>query len=287
MRPEPVVEADAARDLDDVGADELAHVRDLVDEADARREEGVGRELDELGRGDVDAEELGLDPLVQLDHAFRVGRLEGADDDAVGAHEVGDCGSLGGELRVRDVADVLEAARIEPRANVLARPDRDGALHHEERPARYVLRDFVHDRPHRGEVGVAGVRRRRPDGDVEEVGAGDRLANVERERDPVATPLEHLVEPGLVDRHLTGLQPLDALGQDVADDDLVAEIREARAGDETDVAGPEDPDPRHGPRVLRWSAAQRREALRNGEHRRVRELVEDRVHVYSKNFRWW
>ena len=64
MRTEPVVEAHALRNIDNIGADELAHIRDLVDEADPRREEGVGRELDELGRGDVDAEKLGLDPLV-------------------------------------------------------------------------------------------------------------------------------------------------------------------------------------------------------------------------------
>ena len=36
VRAEAVVEADAPRDVLDVGADELADVRDLVDEADAR-----------------------------------------------------------------------------------------------------------------------------------------------------------------------------------------------------------------------------------------------------------
>ena len=45
--------------------------------------------------GDVHAEELGLDPVVQLDDALGVSRLEGADDDAVGVHEVRDRGSLG------------------------------------------------------------------------------------------------------------------------------------------------------------------------------------------------
>ena len=114
-------------------------------------------------------------PCVELDHALRVGRLEGADDDAVGVHEVRDRGSLGGELGIRDVADVLEAARVEPRAHVLARPDRDGALHHEERAARDAVGYLVDDRPDGGEVGVARVGRRRPDRDVEEVGAGDRL----------------------------------------------------------------------------------------------------------------
>ena len=37
-----------------------------------------------------------------------------------------------------------------------------------------------------------------------------------------------------------------ALGDLGLPDDLVTEIREARAGDEADVAGPEDRDPGHG-----------------------------------------
>src|SRR5262249_59017697 len=41
VRAEPMVETDALCDVDDVGADELADVRDLVDEADARREKRV------------------------------------------------------------------------------------------------------------------------------------------------------------------------------------------------------------------------------------------------------
>ena len=71
VRAEPVVEADALRDVDDVGADELADVRDLVDEADARREERVRGELHELGRRDVRAHDLGLDAA---DAARRRGR---------------------------------------------------------------------------------------------------------------------------------------------------------------------------------------------------------------------
>ena len=41
--------ADAARDLLHVGADLLAEVRDLVDEGDLSRQEGVRGVFDELG----------------------------------------------------------------------------------------------------------------------------------------------------------------------------------------------------------------------------------------------
>ena len=105
--------------------------------------------------------------------------------------------------------------------------------------------ELVDHRPDGREVGVAGVGRRRADRDVEEVRAVDRLGDVERVREPLGVPREQLVEARLVDRHLARAQRLDPLGQDVADDDVVPEIGEARAGDETDVARAEDCDPAH------------------------------------------
>ena len=86
-----------------------------------------------------------------------------------------------------------------------------------------------------------------PDGDVEEVGVLDGLArrracSVSRS----ALLLQQLLEPGLVDRDLAGAELLDPLGDDVADDDVVAELGEARTGDEADVAGAEDSDSAHG-----------------------------------------
>ena len=43
------VEADAAGDVLDIGADRLAQIGDLVDEGDLGREKGVGRVFDQLG----------------------------------------------------------------------------------------------------------------------------------------------------------------------------------------------------------------------------------------------
>ena len=48
LAADAVVEADAARDLLDIGADALAQVRDLVDEGDLGREEGVAGIFDQL-----------------------------------------------------------------------------------------------------------------------------------------------------------------------------------------------------------------------------------------------
>jgi hypothetical protein len=48
-----------------------------------------------------------------------------------------------------------------------------------------------------------------------------------------------------VERNRAALQRLDLFGNDVADDDFVAELGEARAGDETDPTRSEDADPGH------------------------------------------
>ena len=60
-----LVEAHPASHLADVGADLLADVGDLVDEGDLGRQEGVGGELDHLGAGDVGADDLAAERLVQ------------------------------------------------------------------------------------------------------------------------------------------------------------------------------------------------------------------------------
>ena len=244
-RADPAVEPDALGHPDDVGAGRLADVRDLVDEADPRHQRRVRGELDHLGRGDVAADDRPVDPAVQLLDGVAVRVVEGADHDPVGLLEVADGGALGGELRVRDVADLLEAALVEPVAHLGARADRHGALHHHH-GAPLEAAELVDDGPDGGEVGIARVGRRRADGDVEELGAVDGLGDVERVGQPLGVPAQQLLEPWLVDRHLARAQLLDPLGDDVADDDVVPELGEARAGDETDVAGAEDSHSAHG-----------------------------------------
>ena len=126
------------------------------------------------------ADDRRVDPLVQRRDRVAVRLVEGADDDPVGLHEVLDRGALGGELGVRDVADVTEPALVEPVAHLRSRPDRHGALHHDD-DAAVDLGQLVDHRPDGGEVGVARVGRRRADRDVDEVRAVDRLGDVGRE----------------------------------------------------------------------------------------------------------
>ena len=162
---DPLVEAHAAGDLADVGADLLADVGDLVDEGDLGRQEGVGGELDHLGAGDVGAEELAAERLVERGDRGR--RLLvagiGADHDPVGLHEVGHRRALLEELGTGDVGEPGQVA-----ADRLAGPGRDRALHDQHVVA--ALRQLLDHGADPREVGVAGVGRRRVDADEEQPG---------------------------------------------------------------------------------------------------------------------
>ena len=259
VRAEPVVEPDALRDLDHVGTGRLADVRDLVDEADPRHQERVRGELDHLRGGDVRAHDRRIEPLVERGHDLAVGLCERADDHAVRLHEVLDRAPLREELRVGDVADVREPARVERRTHLLPGADRDGALHHEQRPL-VGGGQLVDDPPDGAQIGIAGVRGRRPDTDEEDA-AFSQVLHLDGEGEPFAVLRQQFLDPGLVERHTSGLERLDPLRKDVADDHVVAELGEARAGDEPDPARPENPDlhghDRHGPEPSASSAAAR------------------------------
>ena len=192
-----------------------------------------------------------------------------------GPHEVVDGRPLGGELGVRDVADLVQAAIVEPVPHAAARPDGHRALHGDDDPP-LDLRELVDDGPDGGEIRVAGVGRGRAHRDVDDVRALDRLCDVGREDEPLRVRVEKLGESVLVDRHVPGAEHVDLLGDDVAHDHFVPELGEARAGDETDVARSEDRDP-HGPSSLPLDGAEGLQALGDRDHRLVGEPVEEGV----------
>ena len=74
-------------------------------------------------------------------------------------------------------------------------------------------------------------------------------------------PGDQLLEPRLEERHLPGAQRLDPLGDDVADDDVVAELGEAGPADEAGVPGAEECDPCHRRRRLAASPSSGRSPL--------------------------
>ena len=240
-RADATVEADSLGDAHDVGARGLADVGDLVDEGDARHQGGVRRELDHLRRGHVTPDHGALDPGVQRRDGVAVLVTERPHDDPVGMEEVGDRSAFGGELGVRGVSDLRKAAVVQPPAYPQPRSDRHGALHYDN-AAPLDRRQLVDHGPDGREVGIARVGRRRADCDIDEVGVSDRLGDVDGERQALGIPRDQLLESGLIDWNLTAPERRDPLGEDVTDDDRVAELSQAGPGDEADVAGAEDRD---------------------------------------------
>ena len=89
--------------------------------------------------------------------------------------------------------------------------------------------DLAADGPDAAEVGAAVVPLRRPDGDEDDLGLGDPLGQVGRERQPAVAEVavDQLGQARLVDRHLALLEPLD-LGGDLVDaDHVVAALGQA------------------------------------------------------------
>jgi hypothetical protein len=133
---DPRIGADAAAHRLDVGAEPFGQVGEFVHEADPGRQHHVGRVLGEFRRAHVH-----VDDLVMIAVERRIQRIEqagavgacGADDDAVGFHEVVDRRTFLQELGVRDHVEVdRDAARGERlghrRADPVSRADRHRRL---------------------------------------------------------------------------------------------------------------------------------------------------------------
>ena len=135
-----------------------------------------------------------------------------------GLQEVLDRRALLEELGARHVAEARLALLGEDALDRRAGPDRHRRLHDE----RVVVggRHGLDDRMDGAQVGVARVRRRRPDRDEQQLRALERVGQLRREVHPLAVLRDDLREAGLVDGDLAALQAVDLVHVDVDADDL-------------------------------------------------------------------
>ena len=196
------------------------------------------------------AVERGVD-LAQQVLALGVG---GADDDAVGAHAVGDRGALLQELRV---GDHVEAEVAEPRAasvsaslarTLSAVPTGTVDLVTTTLGSAMCVADGGGDLEHVAQIRRAVLVGRGADGDEDDPAVRHALGGIGGEAEPAGGGVRphQIVEPGLVDRDAPGLQRLDLGGVDVDAEHLVADLRQHGPLDQADVAGTEDGDPHPG-----------------------------------------
>ena len=101
-----------------------------------------------------------------------------------------------------------------------------------------MLADRARDREHVAKVRGAVLVRRRADGDDLEQPVGDGSLGVRGEGKAALASIQRdqLIEAGLVDRYLPGVQARDLGGIDVDAHDVIAGIRETCPSDEADIA---------------------------------------------------
>ena len=246
MRPSrPMPRADVV----DVGADLLAQVGDLVDEGDLHRQEAVGGVFDELGGLEAGEQDRRLDQeqrAIELAHLLAPALALHPDHHAVGPHEIVDRGALAQELRIGDHVEVrLRVGGADDVRDLASGADRHRRLGHHDGIAVHRGGDLLGGLAHVGEVGVAvAAPAGRADRDEHQVGVGHRGRQVlvELEAPGRGVARHQRVQPGLIDRNLVAAQPPDLQLILVDAGDMVAELGEAGARYQADIAGPDHCD---------------------------------------------
>src|SRR6266567_6562708 len=240
----PLVQAHPFGDELRVRPDPLADPGDLVDEGDARREEGVRRVLDHLRgvdvRGDQDRR---LQRRIQAGHPLRRLAVVAPNHHAVRVHEVLDGRALTQKFRVRDDDGAMpRVARLQYLRDLVPSQRGHRRLVDHDQWSIHRVGDRGGSRLDVRQVGLSPLALRRADRDDRELGAWYRVRVRGRERKPAgaSVALHQLAQAGLVEGNLPAAEERDLLLVDVDDVDVVAEVGQAGGGRQPDVAGAYD-----------------------------------------------
>ena len=249
VEADPRVVAHAERDLAHVGVHRLAQVGDRVHERHLRREERVRRVLDHFSGGGTRDEHRTLHVAVEVRDAHRDRGIVGADHDPGRRQEVADRGSSrrnSGFDATPTSGTAPEARRSRPTCPL--EPTGIVDLFTSTAPAGRTRRELVHDGLDDGQVGVAVGALGGRDAQEDELGVGRGRRGADDEAQPAGgEPFGDELGEALLEHVDVALREAsDLVGVDVSDDDLVAEVGQARARRQPDVAGADDADAAHG-----------------------------------------
>jgi hypothetical protein len=168
----------------------------------------------------------------------------GTDHDAIRLHEIFDGRALLQELRIADDAERLRGFRGDRRLHLSRRPDRHGALVDHHGVLVHRAADVARHLEDVLKVGGTVFALRRPDGDEDDLGGLNCRGKLGGKRQPLflLVPLDDLLEAGLVDGHLTGLELRDFGLVLIDTSDAVSVLRKAGAQHQPDVPGSDDGD---------------------------------------------
>jgi hypothetical protein len=164
-----------------------------------------------------------------------------ADDDAVGAKKIFDRRSLSQELGIGNDVELGGAVRPLPDSpcHLPGGANRHRTLLDDDLVPVEERSKLIDRVEHLFEIGAAVGQGRCPDGDEDHVGFGDGFLEIGHEMEPSAPDVarDDMIESRLVDRNLPFLEPVDAPGVDIDAEHVVAEVRQARAGNQAHIAG--------------------------------------------------
>jgi hypothetical protein len=172
------------------------------------------------------------------------GRAVAADHDPVRACEVGDGGAFLEEFRIADHRELdLHGALVEldadGRAHLLRRAHRHGRLVDHHQRAGHALAEAARRRQDVGQVRAAVLVGRGADRQEHHVGVLDRFVIAGREQQParLGVARDQRVEAGFMDRDAAVLEHGDLALVHVQAQHGIADVREAGAGHQADIAG--------------------------------------------------
>ncbi len=237
--------ADAAAHVLDVGPQPLGQIRQLVHERNARGEHRVGRVLGEFGRAHIHLEDLvvvALERRVERTHDAERLCVVGADDDAIGSHEIVDRSpfleELGvGDHRVLHIELALAQFVADRRAHRVGGTDRHGGFVDHEPVRGHVTADRAGGIDHVTQIGRAVFLRWRAHRDELHQSMLDAFGHVGGEvQAPRGTiALDHLLQPRLVDRDAAVVEDAHLALVHIETHHVVADLREAGPGHQADV----------------------------------------------------
>ena len=246
------ISADAVPHQFYVGTEFLGQVGQLVHEADARGQHGVGGVLGQL-RGthihDDQALVVALERRIELAHHFSRARVLDADDDAIRPHEVLDRGAFLEKLGVGNdaVVDASCARRqllADRGAHLVGRAHRYRRLVHHDLVVDHQPADIARGGDDVLQVGRAIFVGRCADGDELDTAEGDCLGNVGGEAQAAggAVARHHALQAGLVNRDAAGVEGGNLGRVDVKAEHVIADLSQTSARDKADITGTDDSD---------------------------------------------
>ncbi|MNZ98282.1 hypothetical protein D3C78_1175590 [compost metagenome] len=193
---------------------------------------------------------VAIEGSVQLAHHFFAIRADGADNDALGTHAVGDGGALLEKLRIGDHVEtqVFATAAGENGGDALAHlvgsPYRDGGLVDDDAVAVHMAGNGFGHRKNVLQIGRAILVRRGADGDELNFAmqhAGHSIGGEREATGFVILPHQRL-QTWFVDRDDALLEAFDLAPIDIHADDIVTDLGQDRGLHQADVADTEDCD---------------------------------------------